>query len=245
VTQTKHNADLELQWICRSVLNQSFPSLRGSEINASFYSYIGLTHTIRKKGSRWMIRISDHCRQAPRAVLEAVIYLLACKITHRRPPADIVETYERFRKLPLIESIVDERRARQGRKIMAASAGRHHSLQLIYCELNEKYFNNQIDLQKIGWGLRRGWSRLGHYDPVHHTVTLSPVLDSPVVPYTVLALVVYHEMLHALFESERKGKSRRHHTTAFRKAEMGFEGYQAARKFLNEFCAAHGRLRRS
>jgi hypothetical protein len=231
----------ELQWICNSVLQSSFNQFRGTEIRASFYPYIGLTHTIRRNGDVWNVRVSDHCRHAPRAVLEAVVYILGCKIIRRKPPVEMIRLYERFRSEPLVEAAVDQRRLRRGRKIIGSPVGKHHSLEEIYCALNGKYFNDQIEIRKLGWGPRRGWSRLGHYDPVHHTITISPVLDSARVPRWAVAFVVYHELLHAVFDGGSGTGSRRHHPPAFRRAEQGYEDYSSAKRFLSEFCGSRGR----
>lgn len=221
-----------LQWICRSALQAGFPSLRNAEIDASFYPYIGLTHTIRRKGSNcWVIRISDHCRHAPRQVVEAIAMILGCKIMHKRPPQKFVEIYKAFRKDPETEESVRDRRRQKGRKQIAAADGKHHSPDALYREVNSRFFNNQIEIRKIGWGFRKGWRRLGHYDPVHQTITLSPTLDSPRVPEFVVRYIVYHEMLHVVFENG----SRRHHPPEFHRAERAYPDFARAKKFLKEY----------
>ena len=232
----------ELEWICRSLLHSSFNFFREAEIEASFYPYIGLTHSIRRKGPTWIVRVSDHCRYAPRAVLEAIVYLLACKVTRRRPPATMVRLYDQFRKEPSVSDAVDERRLRRGRKMIASAAGRFHCLEEIYRALNRRYFSEQIEIRKIGWSPRRGWSRLGHYDPIHYTITISPVLDAARVPRSVVAFLVYHELLHALFDVGPSRGHRQHHPPAFRKAEQTYEDYSSAKKFLSEFCRSRGKL---
>jgi hypothetical protein len=230
-----------LQWICRSVLHSAFPEFRNMEVEASFYPYIGLTHTIRRKRSVWRLRISDYCRHAPEAVLESIIVILACKVTRRKPGRKYLRTYEAFRKYPPILEAVRARRLQRGRKYFAVHAGRIHSLQRIYQELNSRYFNDQIDIRRIGWGVRRSRSRLGHYDPVHHTITLSPVLDSPEVPEFVIKYIVYHEMLHAAFEDGASPAAWRHHPPEYRRAEKAYPDYGRAKKFLGSFCARRKR----
>jgi len=225
-----------LQWICRSALQSAFPSFRNATIEAVFYPYIGLTHTIRRKGSGWVLRISDHCREAPRQVLEAIAVILGSKIVRRRPPRKLLETYELFRKDPWVEESVQERRRLKGRKRIAVAEGKHHSLAEIYRETNSSFFNDQIEVQRIGWGLRTGWRRLGHYDPIHHTITLSPALDSPKVPDYVVRYIVYHEMLHAVFEdAPSQGTQRRHHPPEFHRAERAHPDFARSRRFLREF----------
>lgn len=227
--------DLErLQWVCRSVLQSSFPLFRNARIEASFYPYIGMTHTIRRRGAAWVVRISDHCRRAPGPVLEAIVMILGCKITHRRTPPRHIETYEAFRKDPVLAESVRERRRQKGRKRFAADSGKFYSLEEICREINSRYFNSQIEIERIGWGVRKGWSRLGHYDPVHRTITLSPVLDSPKIPQFVVRYIVYHEMLHAVFEDTHRG-FRKHHPPEFRRAERGYPDFARADRFLRDF----------
>jgi hypothetical protein len=225
-----------LQWICRSTLQSAFPSFRNAKIEVLFYPYIGLTHTIRRKDSKaWVLRISDHCRYAPRHVLEAIAMILGSKIAHKRPPHRFVETYALFRKDPGIEELVRARRRERGRKQIAGCDGEHYSPRALYQEVNNRFFNNQIEIRQIGWGLRKGWRRLGHYDPVHHTITLSPALDSTKVPEFVVRYIVYHEMLHALFEDGSPGTSRRHHPPEFGRAERDYPDFARAKKFLKEY----------
>ncbi len=225
-----------LEWLCQSVLQAAFPAFKNMRIDACFYPYIGLTHTIRRKGSTWRIRISDYCRHAPRPVLEAIIMILGCKVMRRKPQRTFLQTYDLFRKDPWISEAVRERRRRRGRKRIAGDAGKHHSLQDICREMNSRYFNSQIEIARIGWGFRKSWRRLGHYDPVHHTITVSPVLDSPAVPGFVVRYIVYHEMLHAVFEDASFRGSQRHHPPEFRRAERAYPDFARAKKFLGEYC---------
>jgi hypothetical protein len=225
-----------LQWLCCSILPAAFPVFQNVAIDACFYPYIGLSHTIRRKGSTWIIRISDHCRYAPRPVLEAIVMILGCKVMRRRPRRKFLQAYELFCKDPWIAEAVRERRRQRGRKRISDDAGRHYSLREIYREINSRYFNDQIEIERIGWGLRKSWDRLGHYDPVHHTVTLSPVLDSPAVPGFVVRYIVYHEMLHAVFEDTPSRGRKKHHPPEFLQAEKAYPDYARARKFLGEYC---------
>ncbi len=231
----------ELEWICRETLRAAFPAFRKHEVTASFYPYIGMTHTIRRRGQRWELRISDHCRRAPRTVLEAISVLLACKVLKRRAPGDMFRIYARFRQDSDIDASVRARRLERGRKIINGPRGRHHSLDEIYQEINAKYFNNEVMLDNIGWSRRPSWSRLGHFDVVHQTITISPVLDSKGVPRWVVAFLVYHEMLHAVFESAKNRGPNRHHPPEFRRAEEAHPDFPRARKFLNDYCRTRGK----
>jgi hypothetical protein len=232
----------ELEWICRSAIQATFASFKDVPIQAGFYPYVGLTHTIRRKGDGWVLRVSDHCRHAPRIVIEAIALILAAKVLRRKPPPRMLEAYSQFRKAQETEDSVNRRRLQRGRKMIDCGAGKHHSLSAIYEELNDRYFGRRVDIRVLGWGRRKSWGRLGHYDPVHHTITISPVLDSPRVPRAVVAFIVYHEMLHSLFGCEEaSGGRNRHHPSGFRKEERAYPDYEAAKKFLSKFCRTRGK----
>jgi predicted metal-dependent hydrolase len=231
----------ELAWICRAAIEATFPVFRNAVIEARFYPYVGLTHTIRRTGQGWILRVSDHCRRAPRMVIEAIALILASKILRKRPSIGLLEVYDRFRKSPEVEESVHARRRQRGRKMINSSEGRHHSLMTIYRELNHRYFGDQVEIRKLGWGPKRSWGRLGHYDPVHNTITISPVLDSAQVPRFVVAFIVYHEMLHTLFGNNCPSEGRnRHHPSGFRKTEKSYPDYASAKRFLSTFCRTRG-----
>ncbi len=232
-----------LSWICRAALRAQYPhhpQFRDAEITASFYPYVGLTHTIRKREGAWVIRISDICRKAPRAVLEAIAVILGAKILRRRPPREMIRVYGQFRREPVIEELLSARLKQRGRKIMKPG-GRHHQLGDILAEVNRVWFGNRVEIERIGWSARRSWGRIGHYDPVHHSVTISPVLDSPRVPRSVVAFLVYHELLHSLHYSRGRAGKRRHHPPEFRAAEKSHPDYESSRRFIRDFCRNRGR----
>ncbi len=230
----------DLAILCRSTLESLSSSFRNKEIVAEFFPYVGLTHTIRRRGNSWIIRISDHCSGAPPVVLRSIVTLLACKILRRKPAPEALLAYEHFRRDPEVERRVGSRRLQRGRKQIVDSPGKHHRLQEIYSELNRALFNGQVDVRRVGWGLRRSWTRLGHYDPLHHTITISPVLDTPIVPRSVVSYLLYHEMLHSLFDREAVGVRSRHHTAKFYDTERSFPDYRAIRRFLDRFCRTRG-----
>jgi hypothetical protein len=224
--------ETELQWICRSTLQTLSSAFQGSDVEICFYHYIGLTHTIRRKGSKWIVRISDHCMSAPAQVIEAIIVILGCKVLRKKAPRKPLEIYENYRKSSYVESAVRDRRRLKGRKYIAGETGKHYSLWEVYREVNASYFGDRIEIRRIGWGRRNSWARLGHYDSLHHTITISPVLDSPKAPVFVVKYLVYHEMLHAAFQDMK-----RHHPPEFRRAERAYPDYETATKFLKEYCA--------
>jgi predicted metal-dependent hydrolase len=239
--QAKESSCL-LQSIASSILPAAFPLFRKGEIEAAFYPYIGLTHTIRRKGKTWVVRISDHCRYAPEPVLEAILMILACKVVRKKPQPKYRREYELYRKDSELTEAVRQRRLLKGKKQIAKETGKHHPLREIYREINQSYFNNQVDIEKVGWGMRKSRTRLGHYDPVHHSITISPILDSPDVPRYVLGYVLYHEMLHTVFGTGSSRLVRTHHSPEFRRAETAYPDFAEAKRFLGNFLHKRSRF---
>jgi predicted metal-dependent hydrolase len=153
-----------------------------------------------------------------------------------------LRTYELFRKNAEVVDAVRQRRLLKGKKYIVGEAGDYHSLQDIYTELNRRYFNNQIEIEKVGWGMRNSRTRLGHYDPVHNTITLSPFLDSPKVPKYVLDYIMYHEMLHSVFQSHSSRGAKLHHPPEFRHAEKAYPDFARARKFIGDYCGRRSKI---
>ena len=237
IQDRKNDTSPELQWLCRVVLENFSPEFHGAAIDARFYPYIGLTHTIRRREAGWIVRVSDHCSQAPRQVLEAIIIILACKVLRKRIPKRTRLIYDGWRNESVVSDAVSVRRAAKGRKCFAVHDGRWHPLQEICRDTNRRFFNDQIEISKIGWSVRRSWGRLGHYDPTHNTIMLSPVLDSPKVPRFVVEFVVYHEMLHAIFEGADNCGPHRYHHPKFRRAERAHPDYENVKQFIETFCS--------
>ena len=218
---------------CGRILAGCIPALGPGRVHARFYPYIGLTHTIRRsRRGDWEIRISDHCRLAPPAVLEAVVTILAAKILRRKPSPEALEVYERFRTQASVVESVRMRRIERGKKHFSPHAGSHHHLPDIYAEVNRRYFNDQVQVERIGWGLRRSRTRLGHYDPVHHTITVSPILIAPKSP---LRAGVYR-IMKCCTPCSRTGIGRP--PPQFRRAERAHPDYGRARGFARILPAA-------
>ena len=91
---------------------------------------------------------------------------------------------------------------------------------------------------RLGWSRRPSRTILGHYDPSHHTIVLSRLLDSPHAPERVVKYVLFHEMLHLRFPTEHRGARRCVHTREFKLAEKQFEGFEEVQRELKRFLSA-------
>lgn len=118
------------------------------------------------------------------------------------------------------------------KKVLVRTAGRFHDLCGLYDEINREYFGGMINAV-ITWGTRSPLyavrkRTVGSYSERSNTIRINPVLDKKTVPRYYVALIVYHEMLHAAMGTPLRGKRRSVHSREFRKREKLFKDYEKA-----------------
>jgi len=126
----------------------------------------------------------------------------------------------------------EQLRKRPPNRVPVKTRGRVYDLREFYQELNEEYFGGMINAA-ITWGSSRSRNlvrkrTLGSYSERSHTIRINPVLDKRTVPRSVVAYVVYHEMLHAAIGVSRQGGRRCVHSREFRNRERLFKDYEKA-----------------
>ncbi len=123
------------------------------------------------------------------------------------------------------------------RALRVDPCGRHHDLQEIAAGLLGREFARdplaELPL-RITWG-RRGPRKsvrsleLGSFDPKTLVLRIHPVLDQPAVPRFFVRFVLFHELLHAVFEPRRRGNGRACiHGADFRRREHAYPEYSRA-----------------
>jgi hypothetical protein len=123
-------------------------------------------------------------------------------------------------------------RSKPPNKVLARTRGRVYELRDFYHELNAEYFDNMVNVE-ITWGSSNSRDlvrkrTLGSYSERSHMIRINPVLDKKTVPRSVVAFVVYHEMLHAVVGVARQGGRRSVHSREFRAREKLFKDYEKA-----------------
>jgi predicted metal-dependent hydrolase len=122
--------------------------------------------------------------------------------------------------------------------------GQVHDLKTIFDELNARFFRHGIQA-RITWGegLRRRPRRhssikMGSYSVEDRLIRVHPSLDRPFVPRYFVEWIVFHEMLHQVFEIPVVKGRRQFHTRRFREAEARFPRHVEAARWekahLNE-----------
>jgi hypothetical protein len=103
-----------------------------------------------------------------------------------------------------------------------------YDLSSLFNRMNRLYFDSSLNLE-VKWSTRSVPKasrsvQLGTFCDKTKTITMSKRLDNPDVPLFFVEHVLFHEMLHAVFPSERH----RMHTAKFKRFEKMHPDYDRA-----------------
>ena len=199
-----------------------------------FCEFANANSFIRLDGGRIEVRLSDVLCSAPAPIIEALAFILLSKLYRRPVPRTYNHRYRLYLNRRDVRSEIEKIRRGRGRKHTTSPKGRCFDLELIFEDLNFRYFDGLMARPEIGWSARPSRTTLGHYDPSHHMIVISSALDQPHVPRLAVEYVMFHEMLHLRYPVEHKGVRRCVHTPEFKVAEKRFEGLQQARELLRK-----------
>lgn len=220
---------------CRQIFIRVHHQLHRGEappIEVAFYPYADLDHTIRRRAGRLLVRLSDIAADAPAAVIEALAYILLCKLLRKKIPARYNQLYRHYAQSPEVRAETAHTRALRGRPSPGKNRGEHGNLDVLFARLNERYFEGQLQGVRLLWSRNRSMTRLGYYRRTFHTIVISRVLDDPRIPGFILEFILYHEMLHAFMPSVVRNGRCYDHTPDFRAAERRFERFEEADRYL-------------
>jgi hypothetical protein len=119
------------------------------------------------------------------------------------------------------------------------SQGNVYNLQQFYNELNEEYFDNNLNLYITWFGKpnRRGRTRVtfGLYHDSLRLIKVNRLLDSPSFPDYLVRYVVYHEMVHHVCPPYFDANGQHHiHTKEFKEREVLFRHFDLAQEWIKK-----------
>jgi hypothetical protein len=213
----------------------------------SFYSYVSTKTTLRDRDGRYVMRLSDHMKDAPDEVIRGVMAVLLCRVrrvSESRADSGDVAAYQAW----IYGDKASDRRAtsreKRGRKHIDP-IGDHRSLLESYLRVSMEMDLLLPEAPKLSWSKTRSTRRFGHQDSDHGVIVLSRALDDPEVPMFVLDFVVYHELLHIVHPPRMGGgRKRMVHPPEFKAAERKFAQRQAAEDWLSALASGRKRPRR-
>lgn len=214
-------------------------------ITIRFRKYANANSRIRLEDGCLEADISDLLEQAPAPIHEALAFILISKLFRKAPGPGVLARYRRYINRGDVRSTLHRAKQERGRKAFRDPRGHVYDLCAIFEELNFEYFHGLMARPELGWSVRPSRTTLGHYDPSHHVIVLSALLDSEKAPELLVKYVMFHEMLHLRFPTEHRGARRCVHTREFKRAERQFQHYKAAiaemKRFVDQISGAEER----
>jgi hypothetical protein len=209
--------------------------IKSPEIDIRFYPYIGLQHTIRLRGGKAYVRLSELMADAPLTVQRALAFILVAKLMRRKVNKAAGQVYDDYVSQNHVRERAEQNRKLKGRKIIGSAQGRYYDLEEMFARLNEKYFEGGLAKPVLTWSQKRTYSILGHHDPTHETVVISKSLDKSDVPPFVVEYILYHELLHIKHPIQMINGRQRKHSRAFKDDEKKFAHYTQAERWLKYY----------
>jgi hypothetical protein len=211
------------------------PKTQIPEITIRFRKYANANSRIRLAAGQLAVDISDTLEAAPAPIHEALAYILIAKLYRKPVDAGILARYRRYLNRTDVRRTLQHIKRSRGRKCLTQPRGRHYDLVELFDHLNFTYFHGLMARPDLGWSSRPSRTTLGHYDPSHHVIVLSSILDSARAPKLIVEFVMFHEMLHLRYPTQHRGARRCVHTAEFKAAEREFAAYEDAQRQLHEF----------
>jgi predicted metal-dependent hydrolase len=208
------------------------PGTSPPELKIEFFAFSNVNNTIRLRNGKLLVRLSDLLEGAPETVLRAIAHILLAKMYRRPIDRGQAARYRKYvgsrdivRKAHLVRQI-------RGRKRLRSPRGVFYDLDIIFEDLNTRFFHGLMARPRMSWSQLRTRRILGHYDPAHNAIIISRIFDHPAVPRYVLEYIVYHEMLHLKHPVTLRGSRRCVHSAEFQAEEKLFPRVQEANSFL-------------
>jgi len=201
-------------------------------IAVHFRRFVSANSFIKLTDNQLEVKISDALETAPSSIQEALARILLSKLFRRPLEQHWNDRYRRYLNRADVRAQLNTLRQARGRKQLSGPVGKHHNLEEIFDELNQRFFHGLMPRPALSWSPSRSRSILGHYDMAHNVIVISRILDTDCVKRLALEYVLYHEMLHLRHPVDHQGARRCIHTKEFRAEEKLFPSIDIAKKIL-------------
>ncbi|MAE63636.1 MAG: hypothetical protein CMJ18_05140, partial [Phycisphaeraceae bacterium] len=175
-----------------------------------------------RKG-RPVLRAHQCFREAPDTVANAAIrlYLTRARPAQRRKWSHVVTLFHQDTATPP-ETVKKE----------ALVTGHHHDLRAVIDRVNERWFDDELDLD-ITFGDRVARRLMGRHErrSPKNLIVINPLLDHEWVTAWYLEFLVFHECLHEVFPPRPSGQRMILHPPEFRARERTHPDFERARKY--------------
>jgi len=203
-------------------------------MRVEFFAFANINNTIRMRQGKLFVRLSDLLEGAPASVLKALAHILLAKLYRKAVSRMHAARYRRYVSGHRVMKQAHLIRQMRGRKRIACPQGNTYNLDVVFEDLNRRYFHGMLARPRLTWSRDHARNSLGHYDPAHNAIVVSRVFDHPRVPQCAVEYIVYHEMLHLKHPVKLRGSRRCVHSAEFLAEEKLFSQLERARQFLKQ-----------
>jgi len=216
------------------VFRELKPRTRVPRFSIDFRPYANLDSkiSINPERSHITVKLSDLLEKAPPSVLEALSYILLCKLYRKPVPANHDQSYRIYVNRADVRGQALRIRQARGRKPKRSPKGSVYDLDELFDGLNQRFFDATLARPVLSWSRRASRRSLGYYDPAHDLIVISKLFDSAKVPRFLVDYILYHEMLHIKYPAEHRSVRRCVHTKQFKTEERKYPHYSEAVKLL-------------
>ena len=202
-------------------------------VSVEIYPYAGINHTIRIRGGRAFVRISDVCVDMDLEGQRALAFILVAKLYRKQAASVHQEAYNAALNSSDIQKRAAKSKQIRGRKTPLLTDGDIYDLDEIFDTVNRKFFGNAIRKPYLTWSTRKTYRVLGHHDATQDKIVISRSLDTAETPRYIVEYVMFHEMLHVKHPTVTINGRRYNHTAAFRLDERKYPHYRAAENWIS------------
>lgn len=201
---------------------------------------------------RVVFTMTDGFVLAPDTAVRGLAVALGLRVLPRRrrvtPMADMLrDNYELWMQGREARDLHSSLRRARARKQGKGPKGTFRDLADLHARVSQAFLGGpeRVPPVRVTWSSRAGYRVFGHHDGDVDTIVISRSLDDPNVPEAVVAFVLYHELLHHVMDTRRRGVSERRsvHPPAFRRRERRFPNWELCDEYLT-FMATYRRARK-
>jgi predicted metal-dependent hydrolase len=194
----------------------------GLRFSRKFGSY---NANARKSGNKILFSFSPEWKKVSEEISIGLVQDLLRKMLGKKKAATTnVQLYEIFIK---------------NLHLAAAKVNADEKLLQIFNMVNEKYFNNLVELPNLQWS-GSSKTKLATYN--YHTDTISVSTIFADAGDDIIGYLLYHEMLHKKLKFSSGSRRTVHHSPEFRALERQFENREIMEKKLQEHARGKKRI---
>src|SRR4051812_6657237 len=125
--------------IYRRVFRAVNPRTIPPEISVEFRRFANANSSIRLAEGRIEVKITDLLAAAPAPIIEALAYILICKLYKKPIPRIYSLKYRLYLNRKDVRNNLNQLRQVRGRKFISGGEGRHYNLNEFFEDLNLKF----------------------------------------------------------------------------------------------------------